>query len=202
MGKGSIAIFIFTLPGSLLLISPRSSVDKRSAADLVMTYNGRFDYDAAIAHARSTVAKAQADGSLATLDFAQRLDLQDELVGFRSEFHIPPPPVTAQKEGETESTADSSTLTGTPLSERGRSIYLCGNSLGCQPRGLEGAIARELRKWREEGVEGHFLGQYPWVTIDEICVDSMARIVGAKPCEVAVMNSLTTNLHLVRKRML
>ena len=35
------------------------------------------------------------------------------------------------------------------------------------------------------------------VTVDETCVEASARIVGAKPVEVATMNSLSCNLHLM-----
>ncbi len=49
------------------------------------------------------------------------------------------------------------------------------------------------------GVNGHFDHSYnrPWVSIDTNVIDETARIVGAKPCEVAIMNSLTANLHFL-----
>lgn len=52
-------------------------------------------------------------------------------------------------------------------------------------------------QWGTHGVEGHFTEPRPWVTVDETCVEGMARVVGALPSEVALMNSLTANLHLM-----
>lgn len=51
------------------------------------------------------------------------------------------------------------------------------------------------------GVLGHTLGPLPWAHCDEALVDGVAKLVGAKPVEVVLMNSLTVNLHclLVRK---
>lgn len=37
----------------------------------------------------------------------------------------------------------------------------------------------------------------PWAVIEDSVVAASARIVGARPSEVAVMNSLTANLHLL-----
>lgn len=37
----------------------------------------------------------------------------------------------------------------------------------------------------------------PWVTIEDTVTESMAKLVGAQRHEVVVMNSLTTNLHLL-----
>ncbi|KAH9249552.1 kynureninase [Batrachochytrium salamandrivorans] len=76
-------------------------------------------------------------------------------------------------------------------------VYLCGHSLGPMPIKLFDRLPLELRKWAEQGVEGHFTEPNPWVSVNETCVDSMARLVGARAGEVAVMNSLTVNLHLL-----
>jgi kynureninase len=49
-------------------------------------------------------------------------------------------------------------------------------------------------------VTGHFRHSHgrPWATIDDIVTKSSAKIVGAKSeKEVAVMNSLTANLHFL-----
>jgi len=53
--------------------------------------------------------------------------------------------------------------------------------------------------WSKRGVNGHFDHQFgrPWVTIDETVKDQSARIVGASALEVAILNSLTVNLHLL-----
>jgi kynureninase len=58
-------------------------------------------------------------------------------------------------------------------------------------------IQGQLSKWASQAVEGHFTEPTPWVTIDDIVVVSMARLVGARPAEVVVMNSLTANLHFM-----
>lgn len=113
-------------------------------------------------------------------EFAQLMDSKDELAGMRDEFLFP-------KTGD-----------GARWRESGaRSVYLCGNSLGLQPRGVRKYVLEELDKWEEHGVEGHFRSERPWMTIDEVVKEDSARLVGARPEEVVVMNSLTTNLHLM-----
>ena len=74
---------------------------------------------------------------------------------------------------------------------------MCGNSLGCMPARAREYVVAELDKWAQWGVEGHFEEPFPWVTIDESVKDASARLVGAKPEEVCIMNSLTVNLHLM-----
>lgn len=76
-------------------------------------------------------------------------------------------------------------------------IYLCGNSLGLQPRQCREEVLKQLDKWSLQGVEAHFTDPTPWLTIDETVKDSMAKLVGAFPEEVALMNSLTCNLHFM-----
>jgi len=77
--------------------------------------------------------------------------------------------------------------------------YLCGNSLGLMPRATSAAVGDELRKWASSGVEGHFTGALPWATCEEVIPALMADAVGAKDAtlEVAAMNSLTVNIHLL-----
>ena len=75
-------------------------------------------------------------------------------------------------------------------------VYLAGMSLGLQPRGAAAAIERELDAWQQHGVDG-WLAPGGWYTVDERLRGSMARIVGARPDEVAIANSLTINLHLL-----
>lgn len=101
---------------------------------------------------------------------AIRLDQEDGLSSFKSLFHLP------EKAGK-------------PV------IYLCGNSLGLQPRSAEAFIGEELKNWRERGVEGHFTGERPWVKYHLNSKESLARLVGAKSDEVVAMNNLTSNLH-------
>lgn len=107
---------------------------------------------------------------------AQELDAGDPLAGFRDRFHIPPSP--AHTDGRD-------------------AIYLCGNSLGCQPKALRAAMEQELDDWARLGVEAHFHGAHPWYPYHEELRDNAAMVVGAQPDEVVLMNSLTTNLHLL-----
>ena len=105
--------------------------------------------------------------------FAAEMDARDPLATFRQQFHIPPGP------------------DGSP------SIYLCGHSLGLQPKRAPAYIEQELEHWAEMGVEAHFRGHDPWMPYHRLLTDNMAGIVGAGPLEVVVMNSLTVNLHLM-----
>lgn len=108
-----------------------------------------------------------------SLDYARSQDEQDSLNKFRSRFRLP-----LNDNGE-------------PL------IYLCGNSLGLQPVKTESYIKQELEDWAKFGVEGHTDAKHPWLPYHEFLTQSMAKIVGAKPSEVVIMNTLTTNLHLM-----
>ena len=85
-----------------------------------------------------------------------------------------------------------------PLAPDGSpAIYLAGQSLGLQPRAAAAAIARELDAWARHGVDAWFDPARPWFTLDTTLRDSMARIVGARPVEVALLNSLTVDIHLL-----
>lgn len=75
--------------------------------------------------------------------------------------------------------------------------FCLGNSLGLQPVGLNDALQVQLGKWSTQAVDGHFEQPTPWVRIDDIVVDSSAKLVGAQPSEVVIMNTLTANLHFM-----
>lgn len=105
-------------------------------------------------------------------NYAEEADKADVLAAFRNEFYIP----------QTD---------GTPW------IYLCGNSLGLQPKRARIAIDQELNDWANLGVEGHFAGKNPWMYYHHFLNEKAAKIVGALPTEVVVMNNLTANLHLM-----
>ena len=107
------------------------------------------------------------------LAYAKKADVEDPLHKFRDEFNLP---------------KDEN---GKPL------IYLCGNSLGLQPKKARDYIQEELDNWAEIGVEGHFKAKIPWTTYHESLSKNMADVVGAKRGEVVIMNTLTTNLHLM-----
>ena len=76
-------------------------------------------------------------------------------------------------------------------------VYLCGHSLGLQPRLAESCIREILDDWGTLGVEGHFAGRQPWVAYHERLAPPLARLVGAQDDEVVAMNTLTVNLHLL-----
>jgi kynureninase len=101
------------------------------------------------------------------------LDKRDDLAHMREKYHLP----------KTESGKEQ--------------IYFCGNSLGLQPKKAKDYILQELEDWKTLGVEGHFHAKNPWMPYHEFLTPKMADVVGAKPKEVVVMNSLTVNLHLL-----
>jgi kynureninase len=107
-----------------------------------------------------------------SLEFAESLDAQDELKNLRNEFFIP------QHDGED-------------------AIYLCGNSLGLQPKKTEQYVNEQLAQWKELAVEGWFHGDNPWLQYHHQLKQPLANLVGAKSDEVTIMNSLTVNLHLL-----
>ena len=76
-------------------------------------------------------------------------------------------------------------------------IYLAGQSLGLQPRSARAAVEAELERWAHLGIDGFFTVERPWFTLDDALRESMARVVGARAAEVAILNTLTVNLHLL-----
>lgn len=75
--------------------------------------------------------------------------------------------------------------------------YLAGNSLGLQPRATRTELMADLDAWEQYGVHGHLEADRPWFPYHEELRDPAARLVGALPREVVIMNSLTVNLHLL-----
>lgn len=75
--------------------------------------------------------------------------------------------------------------------------YFAGNSLGLMPRAAAEAVTEVLDSWAERGVAGHLDGAYPWLPYHETMRTTAAALVGARPGEAVVMNSLTVNLHLM-----
>jgi kynureninase len=76
-------------------------------------------------------------------------------------------------------------------------VYLCGHSLGLQPKTAAAYIEQELKDWSQFGVEGHSRAKNPWIPYHRLLTEQTAELVGAEPLEVVVMNSLTVNLHLM-----
>lgn len=105
-------------------------------------------------------------------DYAASMDANDPLHAFRNKFHIP-----HRNDNEL--------------------IYFCGNSLGLQPKTTRQFIEQELKDWETFGVEGHLDAKNPWLYYHHFLEDQTARLVGAEPLEVVVMNSLTVNLNLL-----
>src|SRR5215203_5246488 len=107
-----------------------------------------------------------------TLSFARQLDEQDALKSYRKEFVVP-------KHNNKEA------------------IYFLGNSLGLRPVRTSSYVEKIIKQWDHLGVESFFNGDEPWMEYHDKLVQPLARIVGALPHEVVVMNSLTVNLHLM-----
>ena len=78
--------------------------------------------------------------------------------------------------------------------------YFLGNSLGLQPRGVKAAVLAEIDRWATLAVEGHFEGDTAWLRLDQNLKPGLSEICGCSPHEVAAMNSLTVNLHLILSR--
>jgi kynureninase len=136
---------------------------------------------------------AAQDQSL-TIEFARQQDKQDELHRLREEFFIPTKADLKRK--RLGSSAE------TNAGDEESSIYLCGNSLGLQPKRTRRYIESYLSTWSSMGVYGHFkpledAPTVPWVDIGDQAADIACKIVGALPSEVAVMQTLTANLHFL-----
>lgn len=101
------------------------------------------------------------------------MDTLDPLNEFRDRFHFPEPKDGAEP------------------------IYLTGNSLGLMPKKAREYVDEELEDWKRLAVSGHVNAKHPWLPYHEFLADQMAAIIGAKPIETVVMNSLTVNLHLL-----
>ncbi|WP_018658048.1 kynureninase [Actinomadura flavalba] len=104
-----------------------------------------------------------------------RLDAADPLPTLRGEFLVPPAPGGTHPEA----------------------AYFAGNSLGLQPRATAARVTEVLDDWGAHAVEGHFAVDRPWTRYHEPLRAPTARLVGALPHEVVVMNALTVNLHLL-----
>ena len=76
-------------------------------------------------------------------------------------------------------------------------IYLVGNSLGLQPKAVESEMQKQLQRWANLGVRGHFEGDPGWIRWVDRPNEIMAQLVGADKNDVAIMNTLSVNLHLL-----
>ena len=107
-----------------------------------------------------------------TREFAKQLDKDDKLSKYRDEFIFPK-------------------VNGKDV------IYFVGNSLGLQPKNAQKYVDEVMKDWAELAVEGHFYAEKSWWDYHERFSEKLAKVVGAKPTEVTVMNTLTVNLHLL-----
>jgi len=107
-----------------------------------------------------------------TIEFAEKADRDDGLSACRESFHFP------KIDGK-------------------ECLYFTGNSLGLQPKTTREFVMQELEDWAGLAVEGHFNAHRPWYAYHEFLTEKTAKLVGAKPDEVVVTHSLTTNLHLL-----
>ena len=111
-------------------------------------------------------------GNKFSIEYAKEMDDADKLSSYRSRFFQ-------------------------PQLHNKDAIYLCGNSLGLQPKTVKSFYEQELNDWAKYGVEGHFEAKRPWFSYHHFFTKSLAKLVGAKETEVVAMNSLTVNLHLL-----
>ena len=106
-------------------------------------------------------------------EFAVAMDRNDALAPFREQFNFP-----RHRDGRSP-------------------VYLCGNSLGLQPRIAVDYVQHELDNWKDYAVDGHFHSDRPWATYHRLATDGFAELTGAQPDEVVAMNTLTVNLHIL-----
>lgn len=104
---------------------------------------------------------------------AAGMDAADPLRNFRQRFYFPKQP------------------------DGNEVLYFTGNSLGLMPKTARAHVEQELADWERLGVEAHMHAKSPWLSYHEFLTNQMAAVVGAKPIETIVMNSLTVNLHLL-----
>lgn len=71
------------------------------------------------------------------MDEARRLDAEDPLRDVRAQFHIPLRSQVCRDLSDAEA------------AKKEECIYLCGNSLGLQPRHTAALIQQELQVWQQ-----------------------------------------------------
>jgi kynureninase len=107
-----------------------------------------------------------------SLEAARARDASDPATARRREFHFP-------------RKADGDEV-----------LYLCGNSLGLQPRRAADDVMAFMAEWQRLGVLGYHDPEADWLNLHERLAPTAAALAGARLPEVVVMNSLTINLHL------
>ncbi len=102
-----------------------------------------------------------------------KMDREDRLASYRKRFNLPKGP-------------DSQDI-----------IYFLGNSLGPQPKEAETILKEDMTDWADLGVAGYFKVSRPWGDYTTFLTQKLAKIVGSNPEEIAIMNALTVNIHLM-----
>eukprot|EP00126_Sphaerothecum_destruens_P012536 Sdes_comp21485_c0_seq1m20110 len=129
-----------------------------------------FSWNPEIEDVHSFLKKLAQENCLSSVQdvkFSHFMDQNCELKHLREYFSIP-------------AVKDLGEVLVSPDDNDSECVYLCGNSLGLMPKTVPSHVNRELEKWQKSGVEGHFTGQFPWVSIGEAPLQNMAPIVGAK----------------------
>lgn len=99
-------------------------------------------------------------------EYALSLDKQDGLKDYRNEFYVPD-----------------------------HKIYFDGNSLGLLSKRAEKSVFALMDSWKKHAIDGWSDGEHPWFYLSENLGNLSADLIGAKPEEVIVTGSTTTNLH-------
>ena len=102
-----------------------------------------------------------------TREYAQSMDAADPMREFRDQFHMP-----VQRNGMS-------------------CVYLCGNSLGMQPKLAAEYVNEELEDWANLGVEGHLHARRPWLSYHRNAVQGFAELTGSEDNEVVAMASIS-----------
>jgi kynureninase len=84
-----------------------------------------------------------------------------------------------------------------PVHGDGHKVYFCGNSLGLMPDSARVRVEREMQRWADLAVDGHFDGDPAWLGYHRQFEDVLMRLAGARQGETVAMGSLTVNLHLL-----
>ena len=87
---------------------------------------------------------------------ARKLDAEDPLAAFRDRFNFP----------------DS--MHGLDP------VYLCGNSLGLQPKAAIDYVNEAQDAWARHAVRGHFHGDRPWTRYHRLATSGLASLTGAR----------------------
>ncbi len=98
---------------------------------------------------------------------AEQLDLEDELSPYRARFQLP-----------------------------AETVYLCGNSLGAAPAGIEQRISRTVTQEWASGLVGSW-NSAGWIELPRIAARRLAPLIGADAECIAVTDSTSVNLFKV-----